>query len=383
MRTGIGLRRPGHVRPSGYIPIPPRSLLSRRSYSAQAIVPTSQDPKNEPPSPPLPSNEERDRSPTSKRFTHLMDHLQSNLFTASRQLNDLTGYTSIEALKQQTESLESALKTSRARVHAARTAYQSAIAQRSASQREVNDLLQRKHAWNPPDLERFTQLYRSDHANEQAEAEAQGALAEAERAAEEVQQRLGRSMLERYHEEQIWSDKIRRMSTWGTWGLMAVNVLLFLVFQIGVEPWRRRRLVAGFEDKVREAMERQTGEMHRLSNARDGRAADGRAGGLGDESLAVLVAEVVPLQPDDRVAMGSEVEESPKMAEVEENISDASEDVSVPPRSQMVTAREKVQDLWSDRPISMRMLDATTIALEGALTGAALAGAIAFLVRRS
>lgn len=45
------------------------------------------------------------------------------------------------------------------------------------------------------------------------------------------------------------------MSTWGTWGLMGVNVLLFLIFQILVEPWRRRRLVKGFEEKVKEAIE--------------------------------------------------------------------------------------------------------------------------------
>lgn len=36
---------------------------------------------------------------------------------------------------------------------------------------------------------------------------------------------------------------------------MGVNVLLFLVFQILVEPWRRRRLVKGFEEKVKEAIE--------------------------------------------------------------------------------------------------------------------------------
>jgi len=58
----------------------------------------------------------------------------------------------------------------------------------------------------------------------------------------------------RYHEEQIWSDKIRRASTWGTFALMGVNVLLFVVVQVGLEPWRRGRLVRGFEEKVLEAV---------------------------------------------------------------------------------------------------------------------------------
>jgi len=58
---------------------------------------------------------------------------------------------------------------------------------------------------------------------------------------EEASNKLAKSILARYHEEQIWSDKIRQMSTWGTWGLMGLNVLLFIVFQIMIEPWRRRR----------------------------------------------------------------------------------------------------------------------------------------------
>lgn len=77
----------------------------------------------------------------------------------------------------------------------------------------------------------------------------------AERVADEVQTKLSRSILSRYHEEQIWSDKIRRASTWVTWGLMGFNVLLFVVVQLWLEPWKRRRLVGGFEEKVREVIQ--------------------------------------------------------------------------------------------------------------------------------
>ena len=48
----------------------------------------------------LPSEEEGRRSQISRRFTHLMDHLQSNIFIAGQRLNDLTGYSGIEALKK-------------------------------------------------------------------------------------------------------------------------------------------------------------------------------------------------------------------------------------------------------------------------------------------
>lgn len=118
------------------------------------------------------------------------------------------------------------------KVRTAKEAYAAAINRRSTSQREVNELLQRKHAWSSADLERFTLLYRNDHTNEVSENETQEALSAAERESEEATAQLTKNILSRYHEEQVWSDKIRRMSTWGTWGLMGVNVLLFLIFQI-------------------------------------------------------------------------------------------------------------------------------------------------------
>ena len=51
----------------------------------------------------LPSQEEGRRSHISKSFSHVMDNLQSNIFIAGQRLNDLTGYSGIEALKKDIE----------------------------------------------------------------------------------------------------------------------------------------------------------------------------------------------------------------------------------------------------------------------------------------
>ena len=48
----------------------------------------------------LPSQEEGRRSHLARRFSNVMDHLQSNIFIAGQRLNDLTGYSGIEALKK-------------------------------------------------------------------------------------------------------------------------------------------------------------------------------------------------------------------------------------------------------------------------------------------
>lgn len=59
---------------------------------------------------------------------------------------------------------------------------------------------------------------------------------------------LARSIMERYHEEQLWSDKIRSVSTYGTWALMVVNLLLFVAVQTVFEPRKRKRLTDRFEE---------------------------------------------------------------------------------------------------------------------------------------
>ena len=72
-----------------------RTVSSSSKVSAQDA---SHTPQKE-----LPSQEEGRRSHVSKRFSHIMDHLQSNIFIAGQRLNDLTGYSGIEALKKDIE----------------------------------------------------------------------------------------------------------------------------------------------------------------------------------------------------------------------------------------------------------------------------------------
>lgn len=52
----------------------------------------------------LPSYLESRRSKMSKQFTTMMDNIQSNVFVAGQRLNDFTGYSGIEALKNEIHS---------------------------------------------------------------------------------------------------------------------------------------------------------------------------------------------------------------------------------------------------------------------------------------
>ncbi|KAJ7725378.1 Mdm33 family-domain-containing protein [Mycena metata] len=147
----------------------------------------------------------------------------------------MTGYEEIEALKRRVVEQETLINEAREAARAAKTAYDLAVVQRSNSQRDINDLLQRKSTWNQADIARFTTLIPQDHEFEQREAQARAAVHDAEEAVEREFTELMRTILARYHEEQVWSDKIRSASTYGS-----------------LTPWKRRRLARTFEKKIEE-----------------------------------------------------------------------------------------------------------------------------------
>ncbi|KAF9085735.1 sensitivity to high expression protein she9 [Mortierella sp. GBA35] len=174
----------------------------------------------------------------------------------SEHLNNFTGYNAINDLKRKVTTHGEQLDEARVKLVRAKQAYEDAISNRSDTQKAINDLLQRKHLWSPNDVIRFTDLYRSEHANEQAELKTKQEYKKAEAHVEEKSRRLMTIIMERYHEEQVWSDKIRAASTYGTWGLIGMNVMAFLIVQAFVEPRRRRKQVERYEELVQDLTER-------------------------------------------------------------------------------------------------------------------------------
>ncbi|CCK69562.1 She9p KNAG_0C04600 [Huiozyma naganishii CBS 8797] len=203
----------------------------------------------------LPSDRESHRNRLSRKLTLYMDSLQETIFTATKVLNDVTGYSSIQQLRESIVTMERQLEEVKLEVKKCKTEYNDAIQTRIQSQREVNNLLQRKSSWSTEDLERFTQLYKDDTINSRRVEDLKVKLAHVESREDQLHDDLYRAILTRYHEEQIWSDKIRRTSTWGTFTLMGINICLFLILQLLLEPWKRRRLTRSFEDKFKAALE--------------------------------------------------------------------------------------------------------------------------------
>jgi sensitive to high expression protein 9 len=338
---------------------------------------TTTKPSNDNTNPSTTSQQPSPASPLTISIPRLIDTLQARLLTASQTLNDITGYTDIERIKAQNTTLESRLQTAHEDLRQARTAYKSSTALRASTQREVTTLLARKETWSPLDVERFTELYRRDHTLEQEVAAAAERLNDAESDQQRLSQDLMAGMLRRYHEEQIWSDRIRRASTWGTWGLMGVNVLLFIVLQVFAEPWRRRRLVRAVVEEEKDVLQSVREELAAVRGALTAAATATPA-----PTEPVLVEGVEVISDADAIPVVEETRETVVATEVpivEDHPTPAS--VSwMELLSDPQLARAWASDLYSERRIDFRMKDASILALQAGTTGAAVAASIAILL---
>ncbi|KAJ1719740.1 sensitivity to high expression protein she9, partial [Coemansia biformis] len=176
---------------------------------------------------------------------------------AGAVLNEVTGYQQIAQLKAQVEASGDQFRAARKQLHKVKAQHTQTIKDRIANQREISSLLQRKHLWSEDDVARFTDLYRSEHQSESAEQKSATELKEAESLVDRRYDELVSAIRQRYHEEQIWSDKIRRASTYGTWTVLCMNIIALLMAQAIFEPRKRRKIIAGVEEKLVEAVDGQ------------------------------------------------------------------------------------------------------------------------------
>lgn len=175
---------------------------------------------------------------------------------------------------------------------------------RTTSQADVNNLLERKHSWTDADVAKFTQLVRSDHSSRHSVTETAARLQTAELLVDKAFTALMQSILERYHEEQVWSDKIRSVSTWAQLAVLAANLIVFMSAIVFIEPWKRRRLVDKLEEQVKGMMSRVEGEIRVLADSVDRLDANVATSGvaplaIGPSAVQAVeeVAESMPLPP--------------------------------------------------------------------------------------
>ncbi|CAH7688233.1 Mdm33 family-domain-containing protein [Phakopsora pachyrhizi] len=183
-----------------------------------------------------------------------------------KRLSDLSGYKEIDELKDLVQRKQDDLNLSRNHCNEMKVEFDVASKRRAESVREVNDLLARKASWTDDDLMRFTTLVKTDHTNEQLESRAKQALELAETKVDAEFTALMQAILSRYHEEQIWSDKIRSLSTTASLTITIVNVLIFLISLVLIEPFKREKVIKGVEERMIIRDEDNKAEMDMILN---------------------------------------------------------------------------------------------------------------------
>ncbi|KAH4895873.1 high expression sensitive protein 9 [Parastagonospora nodorum] len=376
----------------------------------------------------LPSHRERQRWDFSKRFSEIMDDMLPKLAVVTQKVNSYTGtdYSGVEALRREIKEQENLVKARRSAIDTAKHALDTAHAQQASAQKEVVALLERKHSWSAGDLERYMSLIRSEHVNDQAIRQAKESVIAAEAALEEARTQLEKRERAQYHEEQIWSDTIRRNSTWVTFGLMGVNIFLLLLSLTILEPWRRKRMVR----EIKSALEAQLEASKPALNATTASFAPTAASNSTQHQLSAIEEEIdrvtddaesiaVEALPDSKdsivegsssAPMGAILPMQAPAASTQTPISvvdpalgvaspsatiphpqdtpapqHASPDIPDSPRSKFESWQSKVtavaQDVVSDRVISMRRIEYTSAILQGAAAGAIITASIIGMLR--
>lgn len=200
--------------------------------------------------------DELSNSPLSNSFNSPADFIKN----AGKTINEATGYSEIERLKKDIEvkgNIGISTKLSfpaqefqeaKQNLKNSKEQYRVCVETRAKGQRDINNLLQRKHSWVDDDVNLFTKLYRDEHHNEQLELQSKDETKRWEDLVEIRYDQLVAAIRTRYHEEQLWSDKIRGASTYWTLALILLNTLMFLSVHTIFEPRKRAKLV----DKVQE-----------------------------------------------------------------------------------------------------------------------------------
>jgi She9 / Mdm33 family len=103
-------------------------------------------------------------------------------------------------------------------------------------------LLMRRDEWNADDAQAFVSITSDEVTTRQELLSAQEALKQAEHFSMQCQHAYMDIMRQRYHEEQLWQDKWRLLGTYGTWSLIGINTLVFVVGQYAMQRREMNRL---------------------------------------------------------------------------------------------------------------------------------------------
>lgn len=158
-----------------------------------------------------------------RKRTDLEPRIKQQLESLGKRWNAYSGYEEVLEAKAQVLEAEVELKQLRDEQSILRKEYMKAVSRRAGSQQTVNKLLQRREDWSDADLHSYMELIKSEHVEARGEREATERYESIGHRVNAAWDDVVRKTLERYHEEQIWSDRVRAGSTYGSMLIAGLN----------------------------------------------------------------------------------------------------------------------------------------------------------------
>lgn len=163
------------------------------------------------------------RAAVQRKRSDVEPRLKEQLAALGKRWNEYSGYEEVLEAKAEVLAAEVHLKELRDTQKDMRQEYMTAVSRRAASQRTLNELLVRKATWSEQDLATYTDLLKSEHSDARAEREATERYEAIGTAVNTSWDKVVKKTLERYHLEQVWSDRVRAGSTYGSLVVAGIN----------------------------------------------------------------------------------------------------------------------------------------------------------------
>lgn len=179
-----------------------------------------------------------------------------------------SGTREILQLKEQVQESSAKFDETQRNVTQARGDLDQALKAWEDSQRQHTRLLQVRDSWTNEQAQEFAGLV-------QKEIEVRNNLEEAKQMLVKRETELSKSQLaymdqlrRRYHEEQIWQDKWRVLSTFGTWGLIVLNSAVFLISQY-VNRQRETQRLRDMQELLKQTLSTNTSTLQAIQDRQD------------------------------------------------------------------------------------------------------------------
>ena len=174
-----------------------------------------------------------------------------------------SGTHEILQLKQNVNTSSLEFDTKQQQVTQARQTVDKALQSFEACQLKHTRLLQTRDRWTSLEANEFAKIL-EEEVQVRSELEvARKDLALLEQAQLDIMHRYMSDLRIRYQEEQLWQDKWRVYSTYGTWGLIVLNSIVFMCSQYMVRVRENRRMKE-IQESIRQSLATNEGTLRAI-----------------------------------------------------------------------------------------------------------------------